>query len=62
MSEARFVEETEVIRFKDRTRAKGNQFGGKEIFPDHQKGQTRDKVAEQVGFGSGRTYERAKKV
>jgi ParB/RepB/Spo0J family partition protein len=34
----------------------------KENFPDAPKGQTRDKVAERVGFGTGRTYEKAAKV
>ena len=33
----------------------------KEIFPERETRQTRDKVAEAVGFGSGRSYERAVK-
>ena len=33
-----------------------------EIFPPSDRGKTRDKVAEKVGFGSGRTYDKAKKV
>jgi ParB/RepB/Spo0J family partition protein len=39
-----------------------NQSMGLENFPDPSKGDTRDKVAERVGFGSGRTYEKAAKV
>lgn len=35
---------------------------GKEKIPTHEKGQTRDIVAEQIDIGSGKTYETAKKV
>jgi N6-adenosine-specific RNA methylase IME4 len=33
-----------------------------ENFPERSKGDSRDKLAERVGFGSGKTYEAAKKV
>ena len=33
----------------------------KENFPELAKGQTRDKVAEKIGIGSGKQYEKAKK-
>lgn len=34
----------------------------KENIPEADKGQTRDKVAEKIGIGSGKQYEKAKKV
>ena len=33
-----------------------------EIFPQREQGKTRDKVAQQTGIGSGKTYEVAKKI
>jgi ParB family transcriptional regulator, chromosome partitioning protein len=62
MSEAEFIHETEEIKSKERQEAGTNQHRVVEIFPPPSKGKTLDKIAEKVGFGSGRTYERAKKV
>lgn len=42
--------------------AKKASLQGKENFPYLETGQSRDKVAERVGFGTGRTYEKAAKV
>ncbi|MEJ9165108.1 plasmid-partitioning protein [Paenibacillus graminis] len=49
------VEELERIKAKDRISA-----SEKENLPDGSKGQVRDIVAEQSGFGSGRNYDKAK--
>lgn len=52
---ARRLEEIERLKARERQIT-----GGKENFPEGPKGQTRDIVAEQAGFGSGRQYEKAK--
>lgn len=55
----------EVIKEKARLRklsTLNNQSLDKENFPQREKGQTRDIVAEQIDIGSGKTYETAKKV
>ncbi|MEC0170288.1 ParB N-terminal domain-containing protein [Paenibacillus graminis] len=52
---AKKVEELERIKAKDRISA-----SEKENLPDGSKGQVRDIVAEQSGFGSGRNYDKAK--
>ncbi|WP_405117898.1 ParB N-terminal domain-containing protein [Paenibacillus sp. FSL H8-0317] len=46
----------EVARIK----AKERMAGGKENIPEQPAGQVRDIVADQAGFGSGRTYDKAK--
>jgi N6-adenosine-specific RNA methylase IME4 len=53
----------EEQRAKERTKAEGNQYEGKETFPDHQTGQSRQKAAEKVNADvSGRTLEKGKRV
>ncbi|QUL57529.1 ParB N-terminal domain-containing protein [Paenibacillus tritici] len=49
------VEELERIKAKERMTAPG-----KENLPEGEKGQVRDIVADQAGFGSGRNYDKAK--
>jgi Zn finger protein HypA/HybF involved in hydrogenase expression len=41
---------------------RGEEQADKENFPEALKGQTRDRVAQKVGLGSGRNYSKAKKV
>jgi len=41
---------------------KGQLEPSKENFPEQEEGQSRDKIAEKVKIGSGRTYDKAKKV
>nr|WP_154957467.1 ParB N-terminal domain-containing protein [Paenibacillus xylanexedens] len=53
---AKRLEEVERIKAKER------MAGGKENVPEHPAGQVRDIVADQVGFGSGRTYDKAKYI
>ncbi|WKL02450.1 ParB N-terminal domain-containing protein [Paenibacillus amylolyticus] len=53
---AKRLEEVERIKAKDR------MAGGKENVPEHPAGQVRDIVADQAGFGSGRTYDKAKYI
>ena len=67
MSEAEFIEETERIKSKERQLAQLKRGGEKqtpvrEIFPERETGRTRDKVASQIGIGSGKHYEKAKKI
>lgn len=50
---ARRLEDVEKIKAKER-------MSGKENSPEHEKGQVRDIVAEQSGFGSGKQYDKAK--
>lgn len=53
----------EKERAKERQSSEGNQYEGKETFPDHQTGQARDKAAEKVNADvSGRTLEKGLKV
>ncbi|GED14882.1 ParB N-terminal domain-containing protein [Aneurinibacillus migulanus] len=52
---ARRLEEIERLKAKERM-----ETGGQENFPEGQKGQVRDIVADQAGFGSGKQYEKAK--
>jgi len=51
---ARRLEQVEKLKAKERMGQ------GKENLPDHESGQVRDIVAEQVGFGSGKQYDKAK--
>ncbi|WP_145148553.1 ParB N-terminal domain-containing protein [Paenibacillus xylanexedens] len=51
---AKRLEEVERIKAKER------MAGGKENVPEQPTGQVRDIVAEQAGFGSGKTYDKAK--
>jgi ParB/RepB/Spo0J family partition protein len=62
MAEAEELEAIERERAKERQEVGSNQYRVKETFPEATKGQTRDKVAEKVGLGSGKTYEKAKQV
>ncbi|WP_051663460.1 ParB N-terminal domain-containing protein [Alicyclobacillus macrosporangiidus] len=52
---ARRLEQVEALKAKERQRS-----GVQEKLPEGLSGQTRDIVAGQAGFGSGRTYEKAK--
>ncbi|MCL6611362.1 MAG: hypothetical protein K6T66_07485 [Peptococcaceae bacterium] len=61
---ARRLEQVERLKAKER-QAHGQTAPGKtllENFPEalEENGNSRDKVAEQVGFGSGKNYEKAK--
>lgn len=49
----RRLEQVEKLKAKER-------MAGKENLPEQEGGQVRDIVAEQVGFGSGKTYDKAK--
>jgi ParB-like chromosome segregation protein Spo0J len=63
--EGKAWKEIEETRAKLRQTAflkQGAAVSVQEIFPEREKGQSRDKVAERVGFGSGRSYEKAEKV
>ncbi|MGC5773657.1 ParB N-terminal domain-containing protein [Paenibacillus pabuli] len=53
---AKRLEEVERIKAKERMAA------GKENVPEQPAGQVRDIVADQAGFGSGRTYDKAKYI
>ncbi|PZT51985.1 ParB N-terminal domain-containing protein [Paenibacillus silvae] len=53
---ARRLEDVERIKAKER------MAGGKENLPEQPAGQVRDIVADQAGFGSGRTYDKAKYI
>jgi ParB family transcriptional regulator, chromosome partitioning protein len=61
---ARRLERIEKARAEERKKA--TQFGTKgtdqENFPEPDRGQTRDIVAEKSGFGSGKQYEKAKYI
>lgn len=61
---ARRLEQIERLKARERQAVAGSRNLGlvQENFPELEKGQTRDKVAELVGFGSGKTYEKAKFV
>lgn len=59
MKEAEALEGIEKQRAKDR---QGERTDIVEIFPQSESGKTRDKVAQQTGIGSGKTYEVAKKI
>ncbi|KAG2864364.1 hypothetical protein PC115_g25561, partial [Phytophthora cactorum] len=53
---AKRLEDVERIKAKERMAA------GKENVPEQPAGQVRDIVADQAGFGSGRTYDKAKYI
>lgn len=59
MKEAEALEGIERQRAKDR---QGERTDIVEIFPQSESGKARDKVAQQTGIGSGKTYEVAKKI
>lgn len=61
---ARRLEQVERLKARGRQAIAGSHNLGlvQENFPELEKGQTRDKVAELVGFGSGKTYEKVKFV
>lgn len=64
MSEAEALEAIERERARER-QAHGRTAPGKtlvETFPQASEGKTRDKVAEAVGIGSGRTYDKAARI
>ncbi|WP_339307631.1 ParB N-terminal domain-containing protein [Paenibacillus sp. FSL R5-0519] len=54
------VEWAKRLEDVERIKAKERMAGGKEIVPEQPTGQVRDIVAEQAGFGSGKTYDKAK--
>ena len=67
------IEAKKAEKRKGVTQLAGKTTGGKPAFKssvvenlpqpnEKEKGKTRDKVAKEVGFGSGRQYEKAKKV
>jgi N6-adenosine-specific RNA methylase IME4/ParB-like chromosome segregation protein Spo0J len=66
MKEAEALELIEAERAKNRMLAAQNNKAAVEIFPQlptgENTGKTRDKVAQQTGIGSGKTYEVAKKI
>lgn len=66
MREAEVLEEIERERAQERqgerTDLVENQSQGVESKTDTEYGKTREKVAEEVGIGSGRTYDKARKV
>ena len=59
---ARRLEQVEKLKAKERQAIIGSHNLGLEVenFPPLDKGKVRDKVAELVGFGSGKQYEKAK--
>lgn len=54
------VEWAKRLEDVQRIKAKERMAGGKENVPEQPAGQVRDIVADQAGFGSGRTYDKAK--
>lgn len=66
MKEAETLDLIETERAKNRMLAAQNNKAAVEIFPQlptgENTGKTRDKVAQQTGIGSGKTYEVAKKI
>lgn len=65
MREAEALEKIEKERARARQTAtlmQGEERPVKEIFPERETGQTRDKVAKATGIGSGKTYDIAKKI
>lgn len=61
MREAEVLRKIETERAQQRHAATGGR-GSKDMCPDTPLGQSRDAVADQVGIGSGRTYDRARTV
>lgn len=66
MSEAEALEAIERERAESLRREKISHYRQTgetvEIIPPSQSGKTRDKVAEAVGIGSGRTYDKAARI
>nr|WP_240036605.1 ParB N-terminal domain-containing protein [Paenibacillus amylolyticus] len=56
------VEWAKRLEDVERIKAKERMAGGKENIPEQPAGQVRDIVADQAGFGSGRTYDKAKYI
>lgn len=54
------VEWAKRLEDVERIKAKERMAGGKENNPEQSTGQVRDIVADQAGFGSGKTYDKAK--
>ncbi|OPL09420.1 MAG: hypothetical protein AVO34_13540 [Firmicutes bacterium ML8_F2] len=59
MAEAEELEKIEQEKARER---QGERTDIVETFPQSEQGKTRDKVAEKVRLGSGKTYEKAKKI
>ena len=60
---ARRLEQVEKLKARERSEANLKQSSEQENFPARKaQGQTRDRVAAETGFGSGKTYEKAKFV
>lgn len=57
LERAKELEQIERLKARERMSDGGN---GKENFPDPENRQSRDIVASQSGFGSGKQYEKAK--
>jgi N6-adenosine-specific RNA methylase IME4 len=55
--ESERAKERQIVQLK-----RGDKSPVKETFPEREQGQTRDKVAAKIGIGSGKQYEKAKKV
>jgi len=62
MKEAEALEGIVKKRLEEKMKAGFNQHSPVEIFPQAEPEKTRDKVAQQTGIGSGKTYEVAKKI
>jgi len=65
MREAEKLDEIETEKARRAQLAhlrQGDKGPVQETFPEREPGQTRDKVAEAIGIGSGKQYEKAKKV
>lgn len=62
MAEGEKLVYIEKERAKDRQQTGNNQFRVREMFPEPSKGRARDKVAEKIGIGSGKTFDKAAKV
>lgn len=62
MNEAEFIEITEKMKAKDRQGTRNDLTYGTNVAEVKKPERVNDKVAEQVGFGSGKTYERAKTI
>ncbi len=62
MKEAEALEGIVKKRLEEKMKAGFNQYSPVETFPHAEPEKTRDKVAQQTGIGSGKTYEVAKKI
>jgi hypothetical protein len=56
------LEQTRAAQRRTSRLKRGTHLPMQESFPERERGQSREKLAEQVGFGTGRTYEKAEHV